>query len=57
MDPRLPADERRQQQAALLEEMRRHTQTLAAALGAGHMLVQGAGRYQAQLAVMWGAQP
>ncbi len=53
-DSQRPADEREAEQKELLDEVQRHIAAMAGALGSGHMLVQGASRYLAQLATMAG---
>ena len=54
LDPRLKGEERVTAQKEILEEMKGHMATMAKVLGAGHMLVQAAARFQAQLSVMAG---
>lgn len=52
LDPKLPAEQRRQRQSELLREMGAATALMARALGPSHLLVQGAQRYAAQLGAM-----
>lgn len=51
LDGRLPAEERRAREAALLRDMDAAAAAMARGLGSGHLLVQGARRYQRQLSV------
>ena len=57
LDARLGADERREQQRALLASMQAAAADMARALGAEHLLVSGAARYIAQLSVLSGLHP
>ena len=52
IDPQLPREQLAQLQQQTLAEARSVLDELAAAIGAGHMLSQGAMRYYAQINVM-----
>lgn len=54
IDPRLPADQKRERQAALLRDISAATACMLRTLGPGHLLVLGAQRQHAQLSAAAG---